>query len=489
MDHSENRGAVAMEARRVSTGDAGLDRVLGGGLFRGAVSILQGLPGAGKTTLANQMAFENSRRGGRTVYITLLSESHGRMTASLTPMRFFDEAEVGQSIHYVSGYSILMEEGARALLHLVGSEARTHQANLVVLDGLFVLGDAGLSESDYRKFVNDLALQAELMGCTVLLLTNSKRTADSPEYTMVDGWIELGWHDAGDRACRFIEPHKLRGSGFLPGRHTLRISKAGIEVFPRLESYLGHQPRLPAVDARLSSGIEALDAMLCGGIPAASNTLVWGPTGIGKTTLGFHFLSTCTPDAPGLLFGFYESPDECLRVAAQRGIDLAGRVDDGSLRLLWHPPTEHDLDELGHVLLDHVRTHGVRRLVIDGIDAFEKVALEPERLHRYLTALTYELRSAGCTSMFLLEIPGIFDEQPLVLGSNRSAIGQNVLLMRYAQAGERLRRTLAVLKVRESDFDMRAHEFEITSAGIRLSASADPRSTPVTARAPGQVEA
>ncbi|WP_133478945.1 RAD55 family ATPase [Cognatilysobacter segetis] len=485
MEHSNNRGAVAIEARRVASGDAGLDRILGGGIFRGAVTILQGMPGAGKTTLANQMAFENSRRGGRTVYITLLSESHGRMTASLTPMRFFDDAEIGQTIHYVSGYSILMEEGARALLHLIGSEARDREANLVVLDGLFVLGDAGLTESEYRRFVNDLALQAELMGCTVLLLTNGRRASDSPEFTMVDGWLELGWQVAGHRACRFIEAHKLRGSGFLAGRHSLRISTAGVEVFPRLESYLGHRPRVPTADARVSTGVDAIDAMLGGGLPAFSNTLVWGPTGIGKTTVGLHFLSMCSPDAPGLLFGFYESPEECVHGARRRGIDLESRIADGSLQVVWHPPTEHDLDMLGHALLDNVRTRGVRRLLIDGIDAFEKVALEPGRLHRYLTALTYELRSAGCTSMFTSEIAGLFDEQPLVLAGDRSAIGQNILLMRYAQQGERLTRSLSWLKVRESAFDTRAHAFEIGAGGLRLQAPLDPRSTPAACMATG----
>ena len=102
------------KAGRVSTGDAGLDRVLGGGFMRGSVAIVQGTPGAGKTTLANQMAFANARSGGRTVYITLLSESHGRMTSALSPMRFFDHGDVGETIHYISGYSVLMEEGARA---------------------------------------------------------------------------------------------------------------------------------------------------------------------------------------------------------------------------------------------------------------------------------------------------------------------------------------------------------------------------------------
>lgn len=479
MEIAANTGAVAIEARRVSTGDAGLDRALDGGLFRGAITILQGTPGAGKTTLANQMAFENARRGGHTVYITLLSESHGRMTAALTPMRFFDETEVGQSIHYVSGYHVLMDAGAPALLRLVAEEARRHQANLVVLDGLFVLGDAGLDESEYRRFVNDLALQAELMGATVLLLTNTRRAADSPEYTMVDGWLELGQYGTAHRASRFIEVHKLRGSGFLPGRHRLRLSTAGLEVFPRLESYLGQTAPEACTDRRLSTGLPAFDALLHGGLPTRTNTLVWGATGVGKTTFGFHFLAASSAESPGLLFTFYESPGECVRNARERGIDLETPLRDGHLHIAWHPPTEHDIDELAHLLLDHVRRHGTQRVVIDAIDAFEKVAIEPGRLNRFLSALCNELRSANCTSMFISEVPELFGQQPSLLTSNRSAIGQNIVLLRYAQRGAELCRTVAMLKVRESSFETCAHAFTVTGEGVRIGGPLDPRALPV----------
>jgi circadian clock protein KaiC len=479
MEYSRTTATVAKEARRVSTGDAGLDRVLCGGLFRGAVTIIQGPPGAGKTTLANQMAFENSRRGGNTVYITLLAESHGRLTASLGGMDFFVDTDVGQSIHYVSGYNILFDEGTRGLLRLLGSEAKARQANVVVLDGLFVLGETMSSENDYRKFVNDLALQAELMGCTVLLLTNGQRCASSPEYTMVDGWIEVGRQSGSSRTSRFVEVHKLRGSDFLPGRHRLQISERGARTLPRLESYLGQTPQSMVRMPRLSTGVAGLDRILEGGLPARSTTLLWGPTGIGKTTLGLHFVSDCTPAEPGLIFTFYESPDVLVDLARQRGVELAPLVESGALHILWHPPTEHDLDELGYSLLEHVQAHGTRRLVLDAIDAFEKVAVEPERLGRFLNALTNELRGVGCTSVYISETNAVLGNEPHLLDGNRSAIGQNILMLRYAQAGARLARTLTVLKVRESDFDRRAHEFRITARGVEIEDPMDPRSRPV----------
>ena len=123
-----------------------------------------------------------------------------------------------------------------------------------------------------------------------------------------------------------------------------------------------------------------------------------------------------------------------------------------------------------------MRERGVRRLVIDGLDAFEKVTLDPPRLGRFLTALTYELRNMGCTSIFISEVPDIFGHDALTMAGNRSSIAQNILLLRYAQDGARLRRTFAVLKVRESDFDPCAHAFHITSEGVALEGPADPRS-------------
>ena len=56
---------------RISTGIDGLDHILGGGLPRGHIYLLEGESGAGKTTVGLQFLLEGERRGEGTLWITL----------------------------------------------------------------------------------------------------------------------------------------------------------------------------------------------------------------------------------------------------------------------------------------------------------------------------------------------------------------------------------------------------------------------------------
>ncbi|MFP5514171.1 MAG: RAD55 family ATPase [Alphaproteobacteria bacterium] len=453
---------------RISTGIPGLDRILQGGLPVGSVFIVQGSPGAGKTVMANQICFEHATGGGRAVYATLLAESHDRLLKHLSPMEFYQGDHVPSSIYYVSCFDKLVRDGLPGILEFLASEAKARKASLLVLDGLFVLEETAQSACEFRKFINDLAMLANLIGCTVLLLTNSARQPSSPEYTMVDGWIELAIRCKESRSYRTLTVHKVRGSDFLAGLHVFTISKAGLIVLPRFESVLVGSPYSEVGTGRLGTGVSDLDAMLDGGLPGSSTTLMLGPTGIGKTTLGLHFISQCTPTEPGLIFGFYENADRLRRRARSYGIDLDGLMASGAVDMIWHPPTENFLDQLGYELLDMVRSRKVARLFVDGIDAFAQSVIFQERLPSFFNTLTGILREEGVTTVYSMELPFLMGGEHRVSLGSISAVAENIILLRYIEQQAQMHRTLTLVKVRESGFDRSIREYSITDRGVQM---------------------
>lgn len=453
------------QAERVPTGVAGLDAILCGGLLRGSACILQGTPGAGKTILANQIAFHRAAQGEKVLYFTLLSESHALLLTHLAAFPFVDRGLIPDRLLYVSGYPVLDAEGPDGLLRLIAREIRRHSARFVVLDGLFVVHDAIGSEREFRRFVHELQGLSHLQNCTLLILTNQVRRASDPEYTMVDGWIELGDQIIDARAVRELHVRKLRGGAVLRGRHRFRITDSGIQVFPRLET-VAVAPQTGGAEAgRLGSGVAELDRMLCGGLPADSTTLLLGPPGGGKTTLGLHFLAQSSREAPGLLFGFYETPERLRAKAATIGIDLDRRIADGAVEILWQAEFETSIDELGHRLLAAVRRRGTKRLFVDGIGGFREALVHPGRLHAYMTALSQTLRALGVTVIFSQESPQLFRTEDLRI-EEISPIIENIFLMRYVQDEDRIRKRFSILKVRDSDFDPFAVEYAIGAGGI-----------------------
>jgi circadian clock protein KaiC len=455
---------------RVPTGIPGLDTVLRGGFLKAGIYIVRGEPGAGKTILGNQFCFNHVAAGHRAVYVTLLAETHDRMMQHMETMSFFEQARIPDGVYYVNGFRVLEEEGIKGFIDLLRHEIRTHNATLLVLDGLLATEESSGSDRDFKKFIHELQAHIAIEGCTALLLTNGRRNDYHPEHTMVDGLIEL--HDVlfSMQAERELEVRKLRGTDALRGRHSFRITHEGIVVYPRIEALLSRpsaDDQWP--DERCATGVNQLDAMLGGGIPRGTATLVLGASGAGKTSLGLHFLSQSSAEEPGLLFGFYEMPLRLRLKAAHIGIKLDSLIEQGHLETLWHPPTEDILDALGNRLIEAVRRRRVKRLVVDGLLGLQEIAADrPHRIGRFLTALANELRVLNVTTVYTSEtrnLIGSVIEGPTI---GLSTIAENLILLRYVEMRSQLRRLISIVKMRDSDFDSSLREFRITSAGIEL---------------------
>ncbi|MBL8950707.1 MAG: AAA family ATPase, partial [Myxococcaceae bacterium] len=450
----------------------GLDTILRGGLLRGGVYIVQGEPGAGKTVLTNQIAFHHVRQGGRVLYTTLLAESHERLMFNLSSLKYFDPVVVPAQLSYLSGFSVLEEGGLKSLVDLVRKEAREKNVSLLVIDGLVTAAESAETDREFKRFIHALQIHAGLVNCTVILLTSGDPTQVRPEHTMVDGVIDLADMKFQRRSERELEVKKFRGSGYLRGAHTFQIDDSGVRVHPRIEVLLGNPSEEDSCgDRRVSTTIPRLDGILEGGLMCGSTTLVTGPSGAGKTTLGLQFLSGAREKEPALLFGFYETPKRLVHKARSLGLDLGSLHEKGQLHFIWHPPTDRTLDGLGNQLVDTVRLYGIKRLFIDGLDGFSKAAAYPERINHFFCALANELRTQGVTTLCSAELRQVVGDDINLPVMGVSTMAENAILLRFAEVHSELFRLMSVIKTRDSGYHPATREFRIGNGGVDISES------------------
>jgi len=457
--------------QRLATGVSGLDRILEGGVLEGGVYILVGAPGAGKTILANQMAFHQVQQGRKVAYITLLAESHSRMLTHLKGLSYFDPSVLSERLLYMSAFRTLEETGLSGLLELLRREIRTHKVTLLVIDGLVQAQESASTARDFKKFIHELQSFAHLTRCTTLLLTSAVGEVVAAEHTMVDGVIELNDEAFELRKTRELEVRKFRGSSFLRGRHSFRITDEGLVVHPRIETTVGHAPQQPPEgDPRCPFGVEGLDAMLAGGVPMFTSTMLSGTVGSGKTVLGLQFLAEgARRREKGLYFNFYESPPMLIRKAARLGLDLQSAVDEGWVHFQWQPPLELQADVMAELLFSRVRELGIQRLVFDGLEALMNSFVHPPRVTHFIAALTQELRVLGVTALFTHEAPNLVGpEVPVPLGPGVSASAENLLFVRQVELAGQLRRLICIWKARDTEFDSTLREFVISHAGVKV---------------------
>lgn len=457
---------------RLSSGLPGLDQILDGGFPRAGITIVQGTPGAGKTIFGNQLCHHHVANGGKAIYVTLLAESHARMQLHMSQLRFFDPAVIPERLYLISAFRVLEEDGLKGLQDLLRREVQRFGASVLVLDGLVAAEESATTAREFKKFIHELQAHASMSDCTMFLLTNVSSRPVAPEHTMVDGIIELRSDVVGRTSERTLTVHKMRGVDMIGGRHGIRITPDGLSVHPRVEAVASGHPGNHAAGEPISIGLAELDGMIGGGVPLGSTTLLVGPSGVGKTTLGLHFLSRCTPEEPGVMLGLYETP-HCLKIKAKAlHLELTDLLEQGVVEMMWHPTTEGLVDEICGHLVDTVRRTGARRVLVDGIGGLQSLMHDPSRLSRVLAALSMRFQELKTTALFTAESAarGGIHDLPLegVPLNGVSAVAQNILMMRYMELRNRLHRAISVLKVRNAPLDPLMRCYQITDAGIQI---------------------
>ena len=468
--------APEADEARIESGIPRLDFILHGGLFKGGVYALYGPPGAGKTIMANQLCFNHiAMSGGNCVYVTVLAESHAKMVRHLRGLSFFNPEAVGDRLQYIAAYQTLKSEGIEGLAKLVNSLLTSVRPNLMVIDGLETISQMAGSALAAKEFLHQMQSFASLTDTTLLLCAVAPQgEARRDENAMVDGVLELSDQLVGPRAVRELTVHKFRGSGYLRGRHEVEITDDGVQIHPRTEIQFDAPPAsADETRERMGFGVVELDRMMNGGVLSGSTVALLGAPGSGKTTLGLSFLIEGARNGQrGIYFGFSEPPPRLIDRIEAMGLPLRRYVENGTIELLWQPPLEHFMDSLAEALLERVRRdrHARRRLFIDGVEGFSAATVYKDRMPRFLSALTNQLRTWDVTTIISDELP-LFRAGVDLQHPDLANVVETVVLLRYVELKSQLHRLMSIMKMRESRYDTSIREFTMGENGIEVSGS------------------
>ncbi len=458
---------------RLATGVPGLDEVLGGGLPEFSFNLIAGPPGCGKTTLAHQMMFALATPQRPAIYFTVLGEPPLKMLRYQQQFEFFDSESVNRSIRFVNLSDDAMSGELDRVLKRIVDEVTQHNPALVFVDSFRSAVLANQTDAnphgDLQQFVQQLGMQMTSWQATTFLIGEySSETDVNPVFTVSDGLIWLRQSVQRNSMVRKMEIMKMRGQATLPGLHTFRIGPAGIEVFAPARVAVQSEADAAAVRVapRVRMGVARLDDMLGGGLPRGYSLLVAGPSGSGKSILAAAFLAEgARCGETGVIAAFEQRPGQ------SRNRVVADLIESGQVGLVDSRAADLSIDEVLFLLLGEIGRLRATRVVIDSLSGFE-LALAPtfrEDFRESLSRLVTTLASAGVTVLMTSELEDRYTDlrfSPYGTAFMTDAI----IVQRYIEVDSRLRRVMAVVKVRASAHSDELREFSIDAAGICLGA-------------------
>jgi circadian clock protein KaiC len=440
-----------------------LDGVLGGGLPNNGINLVIGLPGSGKTILAQQYAFQNGTPERPAIYLSTVSEPLEKILKYGQTLQFFDRRAVGRSIFYHELGAVLNNKGLPGVLDSIGEILRERRPGMIIIDSFKALHAYAAKDEDFRRFLHELAGRLSAFPTTSLWVGeyDYHEIVGSAEFAVADAILWLSMERAGEREMRVLQVLKLRGSGFLSGRHAYRLSDDGINVFPRLADPT-QQEGYEFDDLRISSGIPALDEMLGRGYWPGASTLVAGPSGSGKTLVGLHFIFHGARNSePGVIATLQENEAQLERIVNGFGWSLG----EGNVELMYRSPVDLYLDEWVHQLLGTMDTTGARRLMIDSLGDLRATSTDETRFREYVYSLLQRCSRQGVSVMMTQEVGELFGVTRLS-EYGISHVSDNVILLQFLRGESRVKRGMTVMKTRASAHDSQIREFEITSEGF-----------------------
>ncbi len=452
---------------KMSTGLAGLDEILFGGLIPQKAYLLQGGPGSGKSTFGFHFLHQAIQDGKKALYITLgesresIIQNASQTGIDLSEVTFLDlspKQDLSKSQSYNVFSSTEVEQ--QPIMETIVETVKEKKPDRVLLDSITMLRLLNRDPYQMRKmalsFIDFVCRNATLVMTSEFLENSSEKDASF----WVDGIIKL----KNRSPWRQISITKYRGSNFISGEHTFKITDGGILVFPRLQPY-DYERKFK--NETLSSGIEEIDKLMHGGIEKGTTNLFVGPTGVGKTNLGLQFIkAAATRNERSAVYSFEESKELIIRRSEMINNPLKAIVKSGNLKIMPVEPLSYSPDEFSEIVRRDVEENDTRMVMIDSVGGYKLAVRDEDTLER-LHSLTVYLQNMGVTTLLLNEsqnVTGTFSATNM----NASYLADTILFLRYLEINGHLKKAIGILKKRLSSFEKSIREFEITSEGIKV---------------------
>ena len=467
--------ASTKDGSPVPSGSRALDYILAGGFAANRVHLLEGQPGAGKTTLGLQFLLDGRAKGERGLYITLSESKEELMHAAashgwsldgveifeLVPPELSLDPEREQSIVYASD----LELGET--VQLVEDEIERVAPVRVVFDSLSEIRLLAQGALRFRRQVLALKHFFAQHGCTVLFLDDLTETIDDLSlHSLAHGVVrleQLAMNYGAER--RRLRVHKMRGRKFHGGYHDFVIRTGGVEIFPRLvaSDYPddGHEPK------QAQSSVGALDSLVGGGLDYGTCTLIIGPSGTGKSTLGLQYAySAMQKGEKALIVSFDETAGIFRRRAEGVGMDVKPFQKSDQLFYRQVDPAELSPGELTGLVRHHVEERGVDVVVLDSLSGYQQAMPEENFLLLQMHEMLTYLNQRNILTFLILTQSGMIGQMqnPVDL----TYLSDSVLLLRYFESDGEIRRAISVVKRRTGSHESSIREFRITENGVEV---------------------
>lgn len=458
---------------RVSTGIADLDNILGGGLTPHRSYLLEGTPGSGKTTIALQFLLDGARVGERGLYITLsetvaeLREVARSHNWSLDAIELF-ELVSGEGLDPESEQSILepSEVELGETIHGVMECVDRLRPTRVVFDSLSEMRLLAQNSLRYRRQILALKQYFSTRQCTVLMLDDrSSDPGDVQLHSIAHGVITLeqAVQDYGSERRR-LRVIKMRGVKYRGGFHDFVIETGGVSVFPRLIAAEHHRPFTGDL---VSTGVKALDLMLGGGLAPGTNTLLTGPSGVGKTSTAVRCgLTAIERGEKAAYYLFDEGVATMLARARSLGMDLQPHIDSGMLEVVQIDPAELSPGEFASWIRAAIEKRDVKFLAIDSLNAFLQAMPGEKYLLLQMHELLSYLNQQGVITMLVLGQHGIIGD--VRSDVDLSYLSDGIVMFRYFEAQGSVCKAISVTKSRVTSHEGSIREFRLTGSGLEV---------------------